>query len=132
MCERGLQPRHADGKAGRRHRLAAEARHQAIITPAAADRAEAHGAAFFVFGLKQQFHLVDRAGVVFEATDDGKICPNLAVIISRGPIRKRMSSSSLNAVNKIAAGVQLPILILIVADIAFGTCHKMLPFISAS
>ena len=74
--ERRLQPRDADGEAGRRHRLAAEARHQPVITPAAADRAEAHRAAFLVFGFDQQFNFVDRAGVVLEAADDGGIDAN--------------------------------------------------------
>ena len=74
--QRRLQPRHADREPGRRHRLAAEARHQPIIAPAAADRAEAHRAALFVVGLEQQFDLVDRAGVVFEAADDGGIDPD--------------------------------------------------------
>ena len=53
MRERRLQARHADREAGRRHRLAAEARHQPVIAPAAADRAEAHRAAFLVLGLEQ-------------------------------------------------------------------------------
>ena len=69
--QRGLQPRHADRKPGRRHRLAAKPRHQPIIAPAAANRAEADRAAFFVFCLKQQFDLENRAGVVFEAADNG-------------------------------------------------------------
>ena len=51
--KRRLQPRHADGKPRRRHRLAAKARDEAIIPSAAADRAEANGAAFFVFGFEQ-------------------------------------------------------------------------------
>ena len=71
--ERGLQPRHADRETGRRHRLAAKARDQAIVASAAADRAEAHRAAFFVFGLEREFDFVDRAGVVFEAADDGGV-----------------------------------------------------------
>ena len=71
--QRGLQPRHADRKSGRRHRLAAKARDQTVITPAAADRAEAHRAAFFVLGFEREFYFVDRAGVIFEAADDGGI-----------------------------------------------------------
>ncbi len=56
------------------HRLAAKARDEAVITPAAADRAEAHRAALLVLGFEQQFNLVDRAGVIFEAAhDDGSI-----------------------------------------------------------
>src|SRR5262249_29265547 len=69
--ERRGKPRHADREAGRRHRLAAEARDEAVIATAAADRAEAHGAAAFVLGLERQLHLVDRAGVVLEPADDG-------------------------------------------------------------
>ncbi len=74
LAERGegcLQARDADGEAGRRHRLAAEARDQTVIAPAAADRAKTHRAAFLVLYLEGQFNLVDRAGVVFEAADDG-------------------------------------------------------------
>ena len=44
MLQRRMQARHADGKARRRHRLAAEARDESVIAPAAADRAEAHRA----------------------------------------------------------------------------------------
>src|ERR1700682_270601 len=71
--ERGLQPRHADGKSGRRHRLAANPRDEAIIAPAAADRTKTHRTAFFVFGVEKQFNLVDGAGVIFEAADDRNI-----------------------------------------------------------
>ena len=74
--ERRLQARDADGEAGRRHRLAHEARDEPIVTPAAADRAEAHRAAFVVFGFDQQFNFVDGAGVVLEAADDGWIDAN--------------------------------------------------------
>ena len=55
--QRRLQARHADGEAGRRHRLAAEARHQSVVAPAAADRAEAHRAAFLVLGFEQAVQL---------------------------------------------------------------------------
>ena len=71
--QRREQARDADGEAGRRHRLAAEARDQTVIAPAAADRAEAHGAAVLVLHLEGQLGLVDRAGVVFEAAHDGGI-----------------------------------------------------------
>ena len=53
MRQRRLQPRHADGEAGRRHRLAAEARDQSVVTPAAADRAEPHRPALLVLGLER-------------------------------------------------------------------------------
>ncbi len=79
----GLQPRHADGKTGRRHRLAAEARDEAIITSAATDRAEAHRAAFLVFGFEREFDFVDRAGVIFEAAHDGWVDENAAIVITR-------------------------------------------------
>src|SRR3954463_4084594 len=68
--QRGLKPRHADRETGRRHGLAAEARDQAIVASAAADRAEAHRSALVVPGLEQQFDLVDGAGVIFEAAHD--------------------------------------------------------------
>ena len=41
ILERREEARHADGKSGRRHRLATEARDQPVIAAAAADRAEA-------------------------------------------------------------------------------------------
>ena len=44
-----------------------------VVAPAAADRAEADGLALVVLGLERQFNFVDRAGVVFEAADDGGI-----------------------------------------------------------
>src|SRR5690348_2991100 len=71
--ERRLQARHADGEAGRRHRLAAEARHESIIPSAATDRAEAHGAALLVLGLEQKLNLEHGARVIFETSDDGGI-----------------------------------------------------------
>ena len=72
--ERRLQARDADGEAGRRHRLAAEARHEAVVAPAAADRAEAHRAGLFrPWSRAGEFDFVDRAGVVLEAADDGGI-----------------------------------------------------------
>ena len=73
VLQRRHQARDADGKAGRRHRLAAEARDQPVIAPAAADRAEADDLALLVGDFGQQFGLVDRAGVIFEAADDGGI-----------------------------------------------------------
>src|SRR5262249_6623010 len=74
--QRRLQRRHPDGKTRRRHRLAAEARDEAVVTAAAADRAEAHRAAFFILGVEQQFDLEDRAGVILEAADHGRIYPD--------------------------------------------------------
>src|SRR5665213_1376378 len=71
--ERGLQARYADGKSGRRHRLAAKARHQTIVTSAAADRTKADWPAFVVLGFDQQFNFENRAGVIFETADDGVI-----------------------------------------------------------
>ena len=50
-----------------------EAADEAVIAPAAADRAEADGAALFVFHLEGELGLEDGAGVVFEAADDGRI-----------------------------------------------------------
>src|SRR5262249_51168221 len=73
MLERREQARHADREAGGRHRLAAEARDEAIVAPAAADRAKAHGPAALVLRLERQLHLVDRAGVILEAAHDRRI-----------------------------------------------------------
>ena len=70
MHQRGRKPRHADGESGRGHRLAAKARHETVISPAAADRAEAYWLAVVVRDRESQFDLEDRAGVVFEAADD--------------------------------------------------------------
>ena len=82
--QRGLQPRHADRETRSPAPVRPKPRHQPIITPAAADRAEAHRAAFFVFRLEQQFDLEDRAGVVFETADDGGInCNTTAEITCR-------------------------------------------------
>ena len=55
------------------HRLGAEAAHQPIIAATAADGAEHHVLALFVLHLEGEFDLEDRAGVVFEATDDGGV-----------------------------------------------------------
>ena len=80
--QRGLQARDSDGEAGRRHRLAAEARDETVVAPAAADRAEAHGAALLVLRFDEKLNLVDRAGVIFEAADDGRVDHDTAVFIA--------------------------------------------------
>ncbi len=67
------ETRDADGKAGRGHRLFAEARDQPVIAPAAADRAEDDFLALFVGDGEGQFDLEDGAGVIFEAADDGGV-----------------------------------------------------------
>ncbi len=83
--QRGLQPRHADREACRRHRFATEARHQAIVAAAAADRAEAHRAPLLVLGVEQQLNLVDRTGIVFETAHDRRIdLDAILAIITRG------------------------------------------------
>src|ERR1700733_3563950 len=83
MLERGKQARHADGKSRRRHRLAAKARDEAIITPAAADRTEARRTGGAV-GRESQFNLEDWAGVIFEAADDGGVNKNLISVVASG------------------------------------------------
>ena len=59
IFQRREQPRHADGKSRRRHRLAAKARHEAVVTSAAADRAEARRAVLAV-GRECQFNFEHR------------------------------------------------------------------------
>ena len=81
--ERRLQARDADGEAGRRHRLAHEARHETVVAPAAADRAETHRAAFVVLDLEGEFNFVDGTGVIFEPADDGLIDANALAVSSR-------------------------------------------------
>ena len=72
-AERRQKPRHADRKAGRRNRLAAKARDQPVVTPAAADRAEADRAAGLILDLESEFGLKHRAGVVLEAAHHGGV-----------------------------------------------------------
>src|ERR1700678_634899 len=69
----GEQARDANRKAGRRDRFAAKAGDQAIVTPAAANRAETDRSARFVLHLERQLGLEDRAGVVFQAANDGRV-----------------------------------------------------------
>src|SRR3984893_4965328 len=83
VLERGEQARHPDGEAGGRHRLAAETRHQAVVTPAAADRAEAHRSTLVVLGFESQLNLVDRTGVVFEAADNGLVDSDAIAVLGR-------------------------------------------------
>jgi hypothetical protein len=71
--QRRIEPRHADGEPGRRHQFAAEPGHEVVVAPAAADGAEADGAAGFVGGLEGQLGLEDGAGVIFEAADHRRI-----------------------------------------------------------
>src|SRR5690606_16629344 len=86
--QRGGEARDADGETGRRHRLAAKTRHQPVIPPAAADRAEAHDFSLFVGDLGEEFGLVDGAGVIFEAAHDRFIYPNSITPVS-GSFAKR-------------------------------------------
>ena len=73
MHQRGGKPRHADGKSGGGHRLAAKARDKPVISSAAADRAEAYGKPSSSFGRERQLNLENGAGVIFEAAHDGRI-----------------------------------------------------------
>ena len=73
VLQRGGEPRHADGKSGRRHRLAAKARDQPVITPARSNGAEAHRLSVVTRNGECQVNFEDRAGVIFEAADDGGI-----------------------------------------------------------
>ena len=66
------EPRHADGDAGCRHRLAAKARDQSVVTSAAGRRTELRRAVGAV-GRKVQSNFEDRPGVVFETADDGRV-----------------------------------------------------------
>ena len=68
--ERRLQARDADGEAGGRHLGAEEALDQAVVAPAAADRAEAHGLAVLVDDRDGDLGFEHGAGVVLEAADD--------------------------------------------------------------
>src|SRR5262245_2181859 len=71
--ECGREPRHADRESGGGYALAAEARDQAVVAPAAADRAEPHRPALVVLDLEGEVHFVDRAGVIFEPANDGRV-----------------------------------------------------------
>lgn len=64
------QARDADGEAGGRNRLAHEARNEAIITPAATDRAEYDLFALFIGDIEGQLGLIDRAGIIFETANN--------------------------------------------------------------
>src|SRR5262249_3679157 len=69
--ERRKQARNAEANPGCRPGLATEARHEATVAPASADRTETNRTALFVLGVEQQLNLVDRAGVIFETAHDG-------------------------------------------------------------
>ncbi len=68
--QRREQPRHADRKAGRRDWIGAKAGDEAVIAPAAADRAEANGPAVFAGRLEGQLGFEDGAGIIFETAHD--------------------------------------------------------------
>ena len=77
-----LQSGDADGEAGRRHALAGESGDKVVVASAAADRAEAHGAAFVVLDLEGQLGLEHRAGVILEAADNGLINANSITLVA--------------------------------------------------
>ena len=70
------EARDADGEAGGRDGLVAEAGDEAIVAPATADGAEDDLLALLVGDGEGEFDLEDRAGVVFEAADDGGVDAN--------------------------------------------------------
>jgi hypothetical protein len=72
-AERGEQAVDADGDAGGRHLLPGEALDEVVVAPAAGDGAELPRAALLVGDLEGELGLVDRAGVVAEAADDGGV-----------------------------------------------------------
>src|SRR3984885_915250 len=84
LFQRRGQARHADGKSRRRHRLAAKARDEAVVTSTAADRAEARRAVFAV-GRECQFNFEHRAGVIFETANDARIEADAIRAVIRGP-----------------------------------------------
>src|SRR5690606_20970214 len=84
MLERGQEPRHADGEPGRRHRLADETGDEPVIAPATRHRSEAHGIALLVLHFEGELGLVNGAGVIFEAADDGGVdADTISAVASR-------------------------------------------------
>jgi hypothetical protein len=71
--QRGEQAVDADRDAGRGHGLAGEAPHEVVVAAAAGHRAELARAALVVEDLEGELGLVDGAGVVAEAADDGGV-----------------------------------------------------------
>jgi hypothetical protein len=84
--QRRRQARDAEREAGGRGHLAGEPRHQVVVAPAAADRAEAHRLALVVEVVEQQLGLEHRAGVVLQAADDDGSNRRLVVATPR-PVR---------------------------------------------
>ena len=76
MLQRCGEPRHADGKSGGRHRLAAKARHEPIVAPARSNGAEAHQLSVIAHNREGEVNFEDRTGVIFEAADDGGVDAN--------------------------------------------------------
>ena len=65
-----------------RHWLAAKARNQSVVAPAAGDRAETNGPTIVIFDFEGQLYLVDRTGVVLESPDDRGVDNHPALSIS--------------------------------------------------
>ena len=82
VLERRGESRHADGKSGGWHRLAAKARDEAVIAAAAADGAEARRAVLTI-GRECQLKFEDGAGVIFKTADDGGVDANARLVIAR-------------------------------------------------
>src|SRR6185312_9469777 len=70
------QARDADREAGRRNRLLTEAGDEAVIAPAAADRAEADRLPVLANRFEGELRFEDGAGVIFEPAHDGGIDAN--------------------------------------------------------
>src|SRR5690606_17950589 len=65
-----------------RNRLATEARNETVIASTASNRTEADDFALIVRHFEQKLCLVDRAGIIFEATHDRRVDLDAAIVVA--------------------------------------------------
>ena len=80
--ERREQTRYTDRKARRRDRFTTKTSDQAVIPSATRHRAKTHRLAVIALHFECEFSLENGAGVIFEATDDGRVNYHASIIIS--------------------------------------------------
>ena len=103
MGQRRVKAGDADREPCRGHGLRPEARDEAIVASAAADRTEANCLSALIRGREGQVRFQDRAGVIFEPANDGCIEADAVLAVAR-----LSRTSSIIVLTVVSAGTSVP------------------------